>query len=105
MVARSSSCVSEANPVIDFIIGLQSRSTVLSYAFGLVGGLFLKLQFVKFRIRAATREQFLVATCFDDPAAFQYNDRCRASDGGQPMSDDKRRPVEHQRRKGILHEH
>src|SRR4029453_11424784 len=98
VVARSSSCVSEANPVIDLIIRLQSRSTVMSYAFGLVGGLFLELQFVKFRIRAAAREQLLVAPCFDDPATFQDNDDVGAADGREPMGDDKRRPVQHQGR-------
>src|SRR5262245_27002749 len=102
IVARSSSCVSEAYPVIDLIIGLRSRSTVVSYALRLVGGLFLKLQFVKSRIRAATREQFLVATRFDDPAALQDDNRVGTPNSGQPMSDDKRGPVEHQRRQCIL---
>src|ERR1041384_6037952 len=97
MVARSSSCVSEAKPVIDLIIADGTRQRAWrrsSYAFRLLrrfGRFLLQLQFIEFRIRAAPREQFVVAARFDDAPALQDDDGIGPADGRQAVGDDKRR--------------
>ena len=63
MVARSSSCVSEAKPVMDLITTFDLRRFVF------------ELQLVEFRIGAAPRHQLLVRAAFDDAPALEDDDR------------------------------
>src|SRR5690349_7755630 len=108
IVARSSSWVSEAKPVMDLIIAAgrgQWADGSRSYAFRLVGRLLLQLEFVKFRIRAASREQFLVPAGFDNATAFEDDDGIGTANRREAVRNDERRPVQHQGRQGVLNQH
>ena len=49
-------------------------------------------------------EQFFVRAPLDDAAAVEHQNQVGPANGGQPMRNDERRAIEHQRRQRILHQ-
>ena len=62
-----------------------------------------KLQRVQLRVAALPGDQVGVAADFDDAAAFQHDNPIGAFDGGEPVRDDQRGAVLHQRLQRGLH--
>ena len=64
-----------------------------------------QLHLVEPRVGAVRpREQLVVAADLDDAAALEHDDRIGAADRREPVRDDERGAVQHQRRQRVLHQ-
>ena len=61
-----------------------------------------KLTFVKFFIKTAKSEQFLVRSLLDDVSVFHHKDNIGLTDGGKPVCNNEACTTYHQLAKGAL---
>ena len=104
IVARSSSRVSDAKPVMLLIMSTERDHARLA-ACRAASGASSSCSCIERRVGAAgPRQQLVVAADLDDPAALEHDDRVGAADRRQPVRDDERRAVQHQVRQRLLHQ-